>query len=179
MIKLTELEVSILKYIENHGASTDNIYYEFKEEYDYIHCQELINGLIKKGYLRPDSDYYYITESGITYLYELGIEDKIESKETGYKESKGKLSYADLPWKAIEEIAKVDNWGKIKYPRGNSKKKHDYTKLWDAAFRHMKLAIQKEDFDHQSHEFHLAHAAWNILTLIECIKNNNINDDRI
>jgi len=102
-----------------------------------------------------------------------------EPRNIGYKESEGKLSYADLQWKAIEEVAKVDNWGKIKYPRGNSKKVHDYTKLWDSAIRHLKSAIQKEDYDSQSNELHLSHAAWNILTLIECIKNNNINDDRL
>lgn len=97
----------------------------------------------------------------------------------GLKDSYNKISYADLPWKAIEAVAKVDRWGKRKYPRGNSKKEHSYTQLWDAAFRHLKTAILKEDLDSESEEEHLAHAAWNILTLLECKLNDKLIDDRL
>ena len=102
-----------------------------------------------------------------------------QMSSNGYKENAGKLSYADLPWIAIEEMAKVEAYGKVKYPRGNSKKDHRYTELWDAAFRHMKEAVQGNDLDNESQELHLSHAAWNICTLIECIKTNKITDNRL
>lgn len=74
-----------------------------------------------------------------------------------------------LNWpKAVEAVARVSEMGARKYGRCNFKKggkpNHEY---YGCAMRHLFKAHSGEDFDSESGGLHLAHAIWNLMTLIE------------
>jgi Domain of unknown function (DUF5664) len=69
---------------------------------------------------------------------------------------------------ALEEVAIVGTYGANKYtdsgwetvPNGN-------TRYLDAMYRHLLEYHQGFDFDEESHLYHLSHAAWNLLAVLE------------
>lgn len=90
------------------------------------------------------------------------------SKALRLNEGKPELDFIlDFPI-AMEAICRVMELGAVKYERGNWKKggKPD-NEYYAAALRHLFAAKSGEPFAHDSGCSHLAHAAWNILALIE------------
>lgn len=87
--------------------------------------------------------------------------------------NEGKLQYASLPWRAIQEIAKVSTMGATKYGANNYKKGFTYSSLFDSMNRHLYGDYNHHGFmtgevnDPESKLHHLAHAAWNLLVLLQ------------
>jgi hypothetical protein len=95
----------------------------------------------------------------------------------GKKFDQGKPRVSLLSSDAILEVAKVATMGAQKYDDHNWRKGMKWSRLMDAAERHL-LSYNKGDrIDNESSLSHLAHVAWNILALIEYEKNNVGEDD--
>ena len=94
------------------------------------------------------------------------------------KDDKGKPALSLLPRSAVEEIAAVLEMGAQKYGRDNWKEGMHWTRLIDAALRHIYAFADKEDIDPESGITHLAHAATNLMFLLEYYKKQKGEDDR-
>ena len=70
---------------------------------------------------------------------------------------------------SLLEVAKVSTFGAKKYtPDGWVEVPDGIDRYFDAALRHL-LTSSVEDKDEESGYFHLAHAAWNILAVLELL----------
>ncbi len=98
--------------------------------------------------------------------------------EGGTKHDNGKPQLSLIPYSALEQEAKVMGFGAKKYSRHNYKKGFDYSRLIDAALRHVSQFNDGEDTDPESGESHLAHARCCLGMLIECIRLGTAKDDR-
>lgn len=86
----------------------------------------------------------------------------------GMKDDVGKppLSWLAMHWPALGDVARVTAFGAKKYKPDNWMEGIEPRLLYDAMARHMFRAMAGEREDHESEEDHLAHVAWNALTLI-------------
>jgi hypothetical protein len=98
-------------------------------------------------------------------------------KET-IKFDDGKPSLGLLPWKALYEVTKVLDFGAKKYGEYNWAKGTRWSRLSNAALRHLTKWIQGEDKDKETGIGHLAHCACCILFLITYEKLDLGKDDR-
>ena len=72
--------------------------------------------------------------------------------------------------RALVGVAEVGTFGAKKYTRGGWKTvPNAYQRYYDALWRHLLLANQ-EQCDSESGMWHLEHAAWNLLAIIELQK---------
>jgi hypothetical protein len=95
----------------------------------------------------------------------------VQSKEEpGSKWDAEKVDWSFLPSSAIEEIIKVYMGGAKKYGRGNYRKGISYSRVFSAAMRHLWAWWRGEETDPESGLSHLAHACWNVITLLEYTK---------
>jgi hypothetical protein len=95
----------------------------------------------------------------------------------GKKFDNGKPRVSLLSSDAIIEVAKVATMGAEKYDDNNWRKGMKWSRLMDAAERHL-LSYNKGDrIDKESNLSHLAHVAWNIMALLEYELNKIGNDD--
>ena len=104
-----------------------------------------------------------------------------ELKENGRKfdtDISKKPSIGLVPLKAIWEIAKVMSFGAQKYDRFNWKEGIRYSRLSDAALRHLIQFIEGEDIDSESGLPHLAHCGCCITMLLEMTMDRQDLDDR-
>lgn len=92
----------------------------------------------------------------------------------GLKYDDGKPSMALLPSKPLLEIAKVLDHGRSKYSAHNWRKGIDYSRLYSATQRHLSSWNEGEDIDSESLVNHLAHAACDILFLLEFELNREV-----
>jgi hypothetical protein len=72
-----------------------------------------------------------------------------------------------LPTQALEEIAKVLDFGRKKYDSWNWAKGFKWTRLIGAAIRHLYAYQRGEDKDPESNLSHIAHAGCCILFLLQ------------
>jgi len=79
---------------------------------------------------------------------------------------------------ALEEIAKVMAFGERKYARFNWRGGFKYSRLYDAALRHIEAFIDGEDLDEESGLSHIAHAQCCLIFLQRMIKDKPELDDR-
>jgi hypothetical protein len=86
------------------------------------------------------------------------------------KDDEGKVKLSLLPIKAKKEIAKVLEFGANKYGRDNWRNCTDNYRYLDATLRHLDAFIDGEDLDSESNLNHLAHAAANLMILIELLE---------
>ena len=96
----------------------------------------------------------------------------------GVKFDTGKPPMGLLPWKALTEIAKVLDFGAKKYNSYNWAKGMKWSRLYDAALRHLSVWIEGEDKDQETGLSHLAHAGCCILFLLTYELLNIGNDNR-
>lgn len=101
---------------------------------------------------------------------------KVKSKAKKFDKGKPNLSY--LPYDALVEIAYVMEFGARKYGNKNFRKGHSYTRLINAALRHLYKFNEGIDLDDDSHLTHLGHCASNLLMLLWMVKNKPEMDDR-
>jgi len=89
-----------------------------------------------------------------------------------------KPSIGLVPLRAIWEVAKVMTFGAEKYDAYNWLGGIKYSRLYDAALRHLIEFISNESLDPESGQNHLAHAACCILMLLEMTMDRPDLDDR-
>lgn len=82
--------------------------------------------------------------------------------------------------RALTAIGAVIEYGTHKYPNPENWKLNDHIeeRYFDSAMRHLTKYFAGEVVDEESNKLHLAHAAWNILAILEMylIQNPKIND---
>jgi hypothetical protein len=96
----------------------------------------------------------------------------------GKKNDSGKAPIHFLTREFIEGVAQAQAFGAKKYGDYNFCNGLAYTRLLDAAMRHLIAFTWGEDNDNESGESHLSHAAANINMLMYTIKNHPELDDR-
>lgn len=96
----------------------------------------------------------------------------IQDSKVGVKFDTGKPRVSLLSSKALLEVSKVATMGADKYGDYNYLGGMKWSRLLDASLRHILAFNGGERTDEESGLSHLAHAAWNILALIEYEKNN-------
>ena len=89
--------------------------------------------------------------------------------KTGAKWDDGKCDWSYLPSEAVAEVLKVYAGGAKKYGRGNYLRGIHFSRVFSAAMRHLWAWWRLEDKDEESGLSHLAHACWNVLTLLEYV----------
>lgn len=90
----------------------------------------------------------------------------------------GKAPISLIPRSALEAEAKVLAFGAKKYGRNNWRGGMDWSRLIDAAYRHLTAFASGEDFDPETGISHLAHLKCNASFLIEFAEKGLGNDDR-
>ena len=136
------------------------------------------NEKIENGY---EEKYGETLEESDIKLYERSAEEEAQmGQKTAGRFSAGKIRY-DLvaPW-GMEQIAKVYTYGTIKYDDDNWWKGLRWKRdVLGCIFRHVWKWVRGEKLDDESGLHHLAHAAWNCITLMEYEKNGIGIDDRV
>lgn len=84
----------------------------------------------------------------------------------GKKYDSGKVPLGLFPREAIIEICKVLDFGAKKYGRDNWRKGMKWTRVSDAALRHLFAWISGDDYDDESGINHLAHCGCCIAFLL-------------
>ena len=91
------------------------------------------------------------------------------------KTGDGKLRWTLLPYEALEEVVRVQEFGATKYPVDSWRAKSgDYmSRYLNAAQRHLSAMVQGEVYAEDSGLSHAAHLATNALFLTTFIKESN------
>ncbi len=90
-----------------------------------------------------------------------------------------KPSMSFIPPVALMELAAVMELGAVKYGAHNwVTQPVDFTTYYDAAMRHLMLALSGEDIDPESKALHVAHAMACCAILTDAIRLGNLIDDR-
>lgn len=96
----------------------------------------------------------------------------------GIKHDKDKARLHLIPIEALELMSETLEYGISKYNKRNYEKGIQYTRLADAALRHLYQWLQKADLDEESGLNHVGHALSNLAMLAYMIKNKPEMDDR-
>lgn len=96
----------------------------------------------------------------------------------GRKDDNGKAPMSLIPQPALEELAKVLLFGKQKYNAHNWRAGMDWSRLADAAMRHLTAWYDGEDNDPESGLSHIAHLLCCAAFLMTYQKDGLGNDDR-
>jgi len=99
-------------------------------------------------------------------------------KEKGNKFDKGKVPFHYLPVSALSEVNQVFAYGAQKYGDYNWTGGMSWTRLFNAACRHLFAWLGGQEIDEESGLPHLAHATCCCLMLLSFSKNQNGEDDR-
>ena len=100
-------------------------------------------------------------------------------ESTGIKKDDGKVRMDLLPPRALIEVAKTYTYGAGKYADFNWQNGIAWSRIYAAAQRHLHAFWMGEDLDPESCLYHLAHAVFNCLTLIEYYRTHPELDDRM
>lgn len=93
------------------------------------------------------------------------------------KDDKEKPRVSMIPTDVLMDIAKAFTYGANKYGEYNYSLGIEYTRLYDAAQRHMNSWIMGEDID-ESTNHHIDHAIASLIMLKHQINNNKGTDNR-
>lgn len=97
---------------------------------------------------------------------------------SGTKNDQGKAPIHFITREFMEGLARAQGFGAKKYGDYNFTKGIAYTRLLDAAMRHILAFTWGEDNDIESGESHISHAAANLNMLMFMVKNHPELDDR-
>jgi hypothetical protein len=92
--------------------------------------------------------------------------------------SEGKVGLHRLPWDALEDVARVLDYGAKKYGHGNWQKGTSWMEFAGSAMRHFTSWLGGTDIDAESGLPHLAHAVTNLLFLLTYRRRKLGTDDR-
>lgn len=137
-----------------------------------------------------DPDERYCDGSALTDPYDLlaGTRDSDQGRiseevrvvsETGGEKGRKRAELGAVDPDALMALARVAGFGAQKYATFNFVKGYDWSLSYNALQRHLHAFWAGEDFDPESGERHLAHAAWHCLTLITFAERDRGTDDRI
>ncbi len=87
-------------------------------------------------------------------------------EEKDLKKDIGKARWDLLPIPAMQEVVAIYTFGAKKYEANSWKAGMAYSRVYAALLRHVTSWWQGETYDKESGLHHLAHAAWNCLTLL-------------
>lgn len=94
-----------------------------------------------------------------------------------YDENKPPLAW--LPPEGIRAVARVQAYGHKKYGQfSNFRKGLEVSRNASCAMRHILAFMDGEDFDIESNESHIAHAATRLMFILQNIKDGVAIDDR-
>lgn len=117
--------------------------------------------------------------NGLVLPLDFGEEIRITDPETGGQKG-SKLARLDLiPVYAQIEEAKVYGMGAAKYAPNNWRLGYDWSLSYGAMMRHILAYWNGEDLDPQSGLPHMAHARWHTGVLLEFLRYDLGNDDRV
>jgi hypothetical protein len=94
------------------------------------------------------------------------------------KGDKGKAPLSWVPRIAVEQEALAFKFGAVKYGKGNYQKGMEWSRLLDAALRHIYAFSDGENNDSESNLSHLAHARSNLAMLMVHVDKKLGKDDR-
>ena len=97
---------------------------------------------------------------------------------TAIKYDAGKLPMSLLSREALEQTARVLQFGAQKYSSHNWRKGFVWSRTLDALLRHTIAFMEGEDLDPESGLSHMAHAMCNAMFILEFIKTHPELDDR-
>ena len=120
---------------------------------------------IAKGFQNPEVD--------LEALLEL-----VAGDQEGKKYDFGKARYDLLPPEALHVLVLVYSLGARKYGDRNWERGMKYSRPYAAAQRHLWAWWRGEDLDPETGLPHLAHAAWNVLALLQYQLKKRGEDDR-
>ena len=100
------------------------------------------------------------------------------SIDGGVKDDGGKPAWDLFPFDALNEVAKVLEYGKRKYAAHNWSKGMDWGRMFGACLRHLAAWGRGENIDPESGLLHLAHAACCALMLLALTMRKVGKDDR-
>jgi hypothetical protein len=98
--------------------------------------------------------------------------------EGGHKFDSGKPPLSLLDPYALTEVAKVLAFGAGKYDKHNWRRGISYSRLMDAALRHLMDFNNGEDLDPESKLSHIAHASCCLMFLLWMVQHRSDLDDR-
>lgn len=98
--------------------------------------------------------------------------------EGGIKLDTGKPAMSLLDRHALEEIAQVLRFGAEKYSPHNWREGIRFSRLTDAALRHIFAFVDGENADPETNVSHIAHASCCLMFLLWMVKNRPDLDDR-
>lgn len=103
--------------------------------------------------------------------------DKLPGVERGQKFDSGKPALSLIPGTSLRAIGEVMAYGRIKYDAHNWRKGIEHSRLLDAALRHLSYVCDGEFTDSESGLNHLAHAATNLIFLLDMMyRHPELND---
>lgn len=100
------------------------------------------------------------------------------SDDNAMRFNAGKPPVSLIAPRALLEIARVYELGVRKYARDDWRKGMSWNSVLDSLLRHVLYFEQGQDFDEESGLPHMAHAAWNAITLLEYMHDHPDKDDR-
>lgn len=93
--------------------------------------------------------------------------------------SSGKPPWQLLPWDALAVLVQVYQMGSVKYAPRNWEQGLSVDETFGALMRHLTAWHRGEDRDTESGQLHLAHVAWNAITLLAfAVRGRTELDDR-
>ncbi len=105
-------------------------------------------------------------------------ESPIHAPDVALRYDTGKLRYDLLPPDAIDSLVAVYTMGAQKYSDRNWEEGMKWSRVVGPLLRHVFAWMSGEDDDTESGLPHMAHAAWNALTLISYSQRKIGKDDR-
>lgn len=113
------------------------------------------------------------------YVKQITGHTKSDSKHAGLRYNEGKLAYDLIDPFQIEALAKVYTMGAKKYGRFNWSKGQAWTTVLASLKRHIAEFEKGNDYDAESGNLHMVHAAWNALALVTFHRTYPQGDDRV
>lgn len=92
--------------------------------------------------------------------------------------SANKLALDQIPVEMLQALAAVYQFGEMKYARDNWKRGTDWHEFYGSALRHIVSFWSGQSIDPESNLPHLAHAIWNLTTLMYYENHGVGTDDR-
>lgn len=103
----------------------------------------------------------------------------MSTPEHGDRFNAGKLRYDLIPPDALADVARVYTYGANKYEPRNWEKGLSWSDTLASLERHVQAFKAGEDRDAESGLPHMAHVAWNALTLLAFASRGTGTDDRV
>lgn len=110
-----------------------------------------------------------------TYPCNYCIDSNLANQGVKYDQGKPRMSL--ILTQAVVEVAKVGTMGATKYNDQNWRQGMKWSRLLDAALRHLTQYNNGDRIDKESGLSHLSHAAWNVLALLDYELNTVGEDD--